>query len=56
MGLDLGDRFSHYCGLNQDGEVVEEGRIPTREAALRRQFEGEPGSASRWNAAPIHPG
>jgi Transposase len=42
VGLDLGDRFSHYCVLNQDGEVVEEGRIPTSEAALRRQFEGEP--------------
>jgi hypothetical protein len=42
VGMDLGDRFSHYCGLNKDGEVVEEGRIPTREAALRRQFEGEP--------------
>jgi transposase len=41
VGLDLGDRFSHYCILNQDGEVVEEGRIPTSEAGLRRQFEGE---------------
>ncbi len=42
VGLDLGDRFSHYCGLNKDGEVVEEGRIAMNEAALRRQFEGEP--------------
>jgi transposase len=42
VGLDLGDRFSHYCMLNQDGEVVEEGRIPTNEAALRRHFEDEP--------------
>jgi transposase len=41
VGLDLGDRFSHYCMLNKDGEVVEEGRIPTNEAAMRRQFEGE---------------
>lgn len=42
VGLDLGDRFIHYCMLNQDGEGVEEGRIPTNAAALRRQFEGEP--------------
>jgi transposase len=42
VGLDLGDRFTHYCMLNEDGEVVEEGRIPTREAALRRHFAGEP--------------
>ena len=42
IGLDLGDRFSHYCMLNSDGDVIETGRIPTTEAALRRHFEGEP--------------
>ena len=41
VGLDLGDRVSHYCVLNEDGEVIEEGRIQTNEAAMRRQFEGE---------------
>jgi transposase len=40
VGLDLGDRYSHYCLLSSDGEVVEEGRVHT-EAALRRHFEGE---------------
>lgn len=39
VGLDLGDRFSHYCMLNQDGEVVEEGRVQTTEAAFREHFE-----------------
>ena len=42
VGLDVGDRFSHYCLLNREGEVIETGRIPTTEAALRRHFEGEP--------------
>jgi transposase len=42
VGLDLGDRFSRYCVLEQEGEVVEEGRIKTSEAGLRRHFEGEP--------------
>ena len=42
VGLDVGDRFSHYCLLNGDGDVVEEGRIQSTEAALRRHFEGEP--------------
>jgi transposase len=42
VGLDLGDRWSHYCILNEDGEVIEEGRIATTEAGIRRQFEGEP--------------
>jgi transposase len=42
VGLDLGDRFSHYCLLNADAEVIEEGRIRSTEAALRLHFEGEP--------------
>lgn len=42
VGLDLGDRFIHYCMLDQESEVTEEGRIRATEAALRRHFEGEP--------------
>jgi transposase len=42
VGLDLGDRYSHYCLLNEDGDVVEDGRMQSTEAALRRHFEGEP--------------
>ena len=42
VGLDLGDRYSHYCLLNAEGEVVEEGRIQSTETAFRRHFEGEP--------------
>lgn len=42
VGLDLGDRYSHYCLLNQEGEVVEEGRMQSTEAALRRHLEGAP--------------
>ena len=39
-GLDLGDRYSRLCILDgATGEVVEEGRIATTEAALRRRFE-----------------
>ena len=41
LGLDMGDRYSHYCLLNQQGEVVEEGRMQSTSAALRRHFEGE---------------
>jgi len=42
VGLDLGDRYSFYCLLNGDGEVVEEGRMQSNEAALRRHFQDEP--------------
>lgn len=42
MGLDLGDRFSHYCLLNEEREVIEEGRIQSTEAALRRHLAVQP--------------
>jgi transposase len=41
VGIDLGDRFSRYCVVNEDGEVMEEGRIQTTAAALERHFGGE---------------
>lgn len=42
VGLDLGDKRSRYCILNEDGEVIEEGSMTTTEAGIRKQFEGEP--------------
>jgi len=41
MGIDIGDRWCHYCWLNEDGEAVETGKIRTREKDLREFFEGE---------------
>jgi transposase len=41
VGIDLGDRFSRYCVVNEAGEVMEEGRIATTTAALERHFAGE---------------
>lgn len=56
VGLDVGDRQTHYCVLDLDGEVAVEGAIATREASLRVQFEGkarmrialEAGTHSPW--------
>ncbi len=42
IGLDVGDRYSHYCELDAAGEVVAEGRVLTKPGALRRQFTGMP--------------
>ncbi len=42
VGLDVGDRHTHYCVLDLDGTVVGEGAIATKEASLRLQFEGKP--------------
>lgn len=41
VGLDLGDRYSRYCLLNEHCEVIEEGRIQSTEPAFRRHFAGE---------------
>ncbi len=42
MGIDVGDRYSHLCLLDEDGEVVERDRVRSTEAAFRRHFEGVP--------------
>src|SRR5919107_2059845 len=41
-GLDLGDKYSYLCIIDQaDGEVIEEGRLRTTPEALRRRFASE---------------
>ena len=42
VGLDLGDRHSHYCMLTITGEEVETGRIQATRAAMEKHFAGEP--------------
>ena len=56
MGLDVGDRKTHYCVLGLGGELVVEGAVATRKASLRVQFEGkvkmrialEAGAHAQW--------
>jgi hypothetical protein len=38
IGVDLGDVWSHYCTLNQDGEVVDRGRFRTTPKAIVKWF------------------
>jgi transposase len=41
-GLDLGDKYSYLCLLDQEGgEVLEEGRLRTTPEAFRRRFASE---------------
>ena len=41
-GLDLGDKYSYLCLIAQeDGEVIEEGRLRTTPEALKRRFASE---------------
>src|ERR1700681_241480 len=44
IGLDLGDRWSFYCVLNELGEVVREEKLPTTPDAMKRTFEKLPAS------------
>ena len=56
IGIDLGDRKSHYCVLNEAGAVVEEGPVQSTPAAFLKHFGAlqasliavEVGAHSRW--------
>ncbi|MEP7013645.1 MAG: IS110 family transposase [Acidobacteriota bacterium] len=58
VGLDLGDRWIHLCGLDAKGEEVESGKILTGRAGLEHRFSGtgpvrialEAGPQSSWIA------
>lgn len=42
IGVDLGDRHSRYCVVDEAARVVEEGRVRTTPEGLRRRFEQQP--------------
>jgi transposase len=56
IGVDLGDRFSQWCALDDEGAVVAEGRVATTRAAMAVLFQGitqkriamETGTHSPW--------
>lgn len=55
VGIDLGDKVSRYCMVNQDGEVVEEGSFRNQVSSIEKHFRGEPrrialeaGAQSAW--------
>src|ERR1700749_2210969 len=43
IGIDLGDVWSHYCTLNEDGEVVDRGRFRTNPSSVDKWFTDLPG-------------
>ena len=56
VGIDLGDKRSHYCFVDAQGEIVEEGAVPSTEAGFSRRFQSlepcrmalEVGTRSAW--------
>lgn len=41
VGMDLGDRTSHLCVLDEAGIVVERGKVQTTRESFRKRFEGQ---------------
>ena len=48
IGLDLGDRSSWYCVLDESGAVVLEQRLSTTPKAMKEVFGGMPRSRTPW--------
>ena len=56
VGVDLGDKFSYITIVDQDGEMIEESRLPTTKASFHHKFSTlqkcriamEVGAHSRW--------
>lgn len=44
LGLDLGDRTTHFCLVDVVGQVIERGSAPTTREGLRERFEALPRS------------
>jgi transposase len=42
IGVDLGDVSSHYCTLNEEGEVIDRGRFRTTPKAIEKWFTDVP--------------
>jgi len=42
VGLDLGDRFSWYCVLDEAGEVIQEQKLSTTPKAMKEVFAAMP--------------
>jgi transposase len=42
IGIDLGDKVSHYCIVDRDGEVMEEGTFRNQASSLEKHFGDRP--------------
>src|SRR5690348_9705828 len=38
IGIDVGDRESHFCQLNAEGNITHRGRVASTQDAFRKQF------------------
>jgi hypothetical protein len=56
VGLDLGDRSSFYCVLDETGDVLMEQRLSATPKAIKRSSERCLGAVSHWRPERIHRG
>src|SRR6266481_5762347 len=56
IGLDLGDRSTHYCILNEAGEVLLEHSLPTTPKGIHQVFNGIPRSRIALETGAHSPG
>lgn len=38
IGIDLGDKMSHYCVVDEAGQVMEEGRFRNQASSIQKHF------------------
>jgi hypothetical protein len=56
IGLDLGDRTSHSCMLDEAGNVLLERSLPTTSNGIRQASAGSRVVGSHWKPGRILPG
>jgi len=56
VGLDLGDRSSFYCVLDEAGDVLMEQKVSTTPKAIREIFGAIPRSRIAWRPGHTHRG
>jgi hypothetical protein len=56
IGVDLGDRWSFYCVLEEAGKIILEQKVPTTPEAMNRHFRRYRKVASHWRPEHIRPG
>jgi predicted NBD/HSP70 family sugar kinase len=56
IGVDLGDRISHYCILDDTGNVILEQNVPTTPKGIQQVFSRSRAVESHWKPGHIRPG
>lgn len=56
IGLDIGDKYTHFCVIDETGEITDDGKVRTNRRSITRALQGleaprvalEVGTHSRW--------